>query len=529
MAAMARITFEGNRYPLLEGEDALQALLRGGAKIPFSCRKGTCQSCLLRAVEGDPGSEARAGLRAGLASAGYFLPCKASPAGDLLVARTDPTQLFVRMHVQEKELVAPDVARILLEPETEFRWRPGQFVNVRHPDGAIRSYSLASLPLEDYYVELHVKRLPGGKTSGWLVDEVETGTVLDVQGPVGECVWSEADCDRPLLLMGTGTGLSPLLGIAREALLSGHRGDVFLYHGAREQSGLYRHAQVLALVESHPQLHYFPCVSAAPAPESVSSGRIVEHAARRHRDLTGFAVYLCGLPAMVHEARAWAFQVGAAREDIHADPFELTQPFMPDDGAKLAKVSPDPELWEALGRGTLLRIILTDFYRRVYADPRLSPFFHKVTMERAIDKQYEFLADVFTRDKRYFGLKPFNAHHWMVISDELFDYRERLIESCMRRHGLAEHLIRRWCTLHETFRREIVKATPRGLIVDGVEREVEKITEEMLDVASVCDGCSSEMPVGSRGRLNSRTGELFCGRCAARRVGTTLEPPSLQP
>jgi truncated hemoglobin YjbI len=231
---------------------------------------------------------------------------------------------------------------------------------------------------------------------------------------------------------------------------------------------------------------------------------------------------------MVHEARAWAFGVGAARDDIHADPFELAQPFMPDDSAKLAKIRPDPELWEALGHGKLLRAILTDFYGQVYADPRLSPFFHKVTRERAIDKQYEFLADLFTGDKRYFGLKPFNAHHWMVVSDELFDYRERLIESCMRRHGLADHLVRRWCTIHEMFRRELVKSTPRGLIVDGVERELEKVTEETIEVATVCDGCSSEMPAGSCGRLNSRTGELFCALCAARRVGATVEPPPLQ-
>jgi NAD(P)H-flavin reductase/truncated hemoglobin YjbI/ferredoxin len=523
---VARVTFEGKRYPLLEGEDVLQALLRGGAAVTFSCRKGTCQSCMLRAVEGDPGGDAQSGIRDELARLGYFLPCRAKPTADLTIARPDPTALLVRMHVHTKQMVAPDIARILLEPETNFPWRPGQFVNVYHPDGTSRSYSLASLPLDDYYVELHVKRLPGGRISRWLVDEVEAGAILDVQGPLGECVWDPADRDRPLLLMGTGTGLAPLLGVARAALLGGHRGDVTLYHGVREPASLYRQERLVSLAERHPQLRYFPCVSGARVPDGALAGRVLPHAARRHADLTDFVVYLAGLPAMVHEARRWAYLAGARREDIRADPFELAEPFMPDDAAKLATVPPDPDVWEALGRGTLLRAILTDFYGQVYEDPRLLPFFHKVTKERAIDKQYAFLADVFAGRREYFGLKPFNAHHWMVISDELFDYRERLLEDCMRRHGLPEPVIRRWCALHELFRREIVKAAPRGLVVDGVELEAEKIIEETVLVACLCDGCDGEMPEGSLGRLNSRTGELYCARCTARRVGATAPPPA---
>jgi hypothetical protein len=112
----------------------------------------------------------------------------------------------------------------------------------------------------------------------------------------------------------------------------------------------------------------------------------------------------------------------------------------------------------------------------------------------------------------------------MVISDELFDYRERLMEEIMRRHGLAEQLIRRWGAVHELFRRELVKSTPRGLVIDGVEREIEVVTQETLDFACVCDGCEAEMPARSVGRLNSRTGKLYCERCNARRVGATLRP-----
>jgi truncated hemoglobin YjbI len=179
-----------------------------------------------------------------------------------------------------------------------------------------------------------------------------------------------------------------------------------------------------------------------------------------------------------------------------------------------------------LDEGVKLRAILEDFYDKVYRDERLAPFFHRVTKDHAIGKQYAFLADLFTGRHDYFGLKPFNAHHWMVISDELFDYRERLICDVMRKHGLSEEHVRRWTALHELFRREMVKSAPRGLIVDGVEHEPEKITDEKIEVATMCDGCHEEMPEGSMGRLLWRTGELFCRQCAAKKRASAL-PPSM--
>lgn len=260
--------------------------------------------------------------------------------------------------------------------------------------------------------------------------------------------------------------------------------------------------------------------------DGVASGRATDVAFSRHPDLCGFRVYLCGPPGMVYDARWRAFRAGADRADIHADPFENSRAYMPDDAAKLAALRPDPELWEALGQGALLTAILTEFYGRVYEDPRLSPFFHGVTKERAIEKQYSFLRDVFSGSKGYFGLRPFNAHHWMVISDELFDYREALLEGCMRRHGLPEHLVRRWGAVHELFRREIVKHGARGLILDGVEQPHEGHEELTLAVGSICDGCAAEMPCGVRGRFHLRTGQLFCGACGAREAGPTLHAPA---
>lgn len=178
-----------------------------------------------------------------------------------------------------------------------------------------------------------------------------------------------------------------------------------------------------------------------------------------------------------------------------------------------APVLPDPQMWEALGEGVLLREILEHFYDLVYQDERLSPFFSDVTKQRAVEKQYLFMRQLFSGEKVYFGDRPRNAHHWMVISDELFDYREALMVSCLREAALPEHLIERWLAVEGSFRSDIVKDQPVSRTVGGVEMPLEGFGEEVLDVGSICDGCQSEVPPGTRVRYHLRLGKLYCPDC----------------
>lgn len=176
---------------------------------------------------------------------------------------------------------------------------------------------------------------------------------------------------------------------------------------------------------------------------------------------------------------------------------------------------PDPEMWAALDEGRLLNEILNDFYSRVYIDPRLAPFFDGVTMQRAVEKQYLFLRQLFTGEKVYFGDRPRNAHHWMVISDELFDYREELMGACLERHQLSPHLIARWMTLEESFRADIVKAAPFNRIMNGIEIPAEGYGEAVLEIGSVCDGCGGEIEAGVMVRYHLRLGSTYCPHCCA--------------
>lgn len=190
----------------------------------------------------------------------------------------------------------------------------------------------------------------------------------------------------------------------------------------------------------------------------------------------------------------------------------------------------NPELWTALDDGKLLRTILEDFYTEVLAHPRLGPFFEGVTKERIVSKQYSFLMELFTGVKVYFGDRPRNAHHWMVITDEMFDLRESLLEAAALRHGLSEAHWAQWRKVDEVFRKQIVKPEPIPKKLRGLSLPCEGFDEVVLQFGSMCDGCDRAVEVGERVRYHVRTGKSYCTTCApaveaaARQAGARKAP-----
>jgi truncated hemoglobin YjbI len=176
-------------------------------------------------------------------------------------------------------------------------------------------------------------------------------------------------------------------------------------------------------------------------------------------------------------------------------------------------------MWAAFGGGSGLTRVLTDFYDRVFVDERLAPFFRFTTKRRAIEKQYSFLQEIFTGEECYFGDRPYNAHHWMVISAELFDHREELMAACLRREGLPEHLVERFRRVDEIFRRQIVKSEAKPRKLRGESLPLEGFESLTLSCGALCDGCGQPVDAGTEVRYHVRTGRTFCPACSAAEEG----------
>lgn len=321
---MTHIRYDENYFAIEERQTVLECLLGHGVPIPSSCRSGACQTCLMRALEGNPPASSQAGLKDTLKLQNYFLACICQPSEDLAVGLPDEGQSSSHAVVHRLEMLNHDILRVDLEPLNPITYRAGQFINLVHDNYHLRSYSIASVPGQDEHLQLHVRRLENGRVSTWIHDDLEIGHEVEIRGPAGDCFYTPGKPDQPLLLIGTGSGLAPLYGILRDALHQGHSGPIRLFHGSRERQGLYLVDELRHLESQYDNFSYFPCLSGARVPTGFAAGRVHETALRETPDLKGWRVFLCGHPAMVSTTRTKAYLAGASLKDIMADAFNVS-------------------------------------------------------------------------------------------------------------------------------------------------------------------------------------------------------------
>ena len=318
---MPLVEFEGRRYECEPGESVLDCLIRHGVSVNYSCKAGICQSCMMVATEGEPTPGSQKGIRESLKAQDYFLICSCMPETDMSVSVPDSVNTAFDATVLLLEKLSEDVIRLRLSCPDNYDYLPGQFLNLSNPKGISRSYSLASVPGLDDFLELQIRVVPDGRVSGWVANDLQAGDVVTISQPAGECSYMSGRHQQPLLLVGTGTGLSPLVGIARDALRQGHEGPIHLYHGSSTAEGLYLVDELVAMDEANENFHYQPCVSRGEVAEGIRSGRAADLALQDLENLSGWRVFLCGREDMVKALQKKAFLAGASMADIFADPF----------------------------------------------------------------------------------------------------------------------------------------------------------------------------------------------------------------
>jgi ferredoxin-NADP reductase len=119
--------------------------------------------------------------------------------------------------------------------------RPGQYYTLRltAPDGyeAVRSYSIASSPLDEGEIELTVDCLMDGEVSPFLHDVVEIGDELEVRGPLTEYFTWEGS--SPVLLIGGGSGVVPLMSMLRYRRQARPEADARLLYSVRSPDDVF--------------------------------------------------------------------------------------------------------------------------------------------------------------------------------------------------------------------------------------------------------------------------------------------------
>ena len=315
-------------------ETVLEAALRTGHVLPYSCRGGTCGSCMGTVTSGEIHYEK--GRPPALSeqehAQGKALFCQARPKTDLVIeareidAASDVQIRILPCRAMQLEKLAPDVMQVNLKlPANErLQFLAGQYIDFLLRDGRRRSFSLANAPHDDEFLELHIRLVPGGEFTGFVFNAMKEKAILRFQGPLGTFFLRE-DSQKPMIMMAGGTGFAPLKGILEHLFHTGIERPIHLYWGARARQDLYLNDLPESWARQYPFFQYTPVLSEAE-PEDHWDGRdgfVHAAVAEDYPDLSGYEVYMSGPPPMIQAAKTAFFAQGLVGENLFYDSFDF--------------------------------------------------------------------------------------------------------------------------------------------------------------------------------------------------------------
>jgi CDP-4-dehydro-6-deoxyglucose reductase len=329
MSLKIRTTPGDHSFVVEPGETLLAAALRQGIWLPYGCRDGKCGSCAARLLEG------RVDYPSGRTEAlegqpeDVCLTCQAVPTSDLVLGVREvvtAAQIEVRTlpcRIARKERLSHDVVRLFLKlPENQrLQFLAGQYLDFILRDGRKRAFSIANAPHDDQEIELHVRHVPGGEFTAYVFDSMPEKSIMRIQGPLGTFVLRE-DSQRPILMMGGGTGFAPLKGMIEHAIHIGLERPISLYWGVRSRRDLYLPELIEHWLRTTPSFRFIPVLSEPDPDWEGRTGFVHEAIVQDHPDLSDFDLYMSGPPVMVEAGRSAFEALGLAREHMFSDAFE---------------------------------------------------------------------------------------------------------------------------------------------------------------------------------------------------------------
>ena len=323
----------GHAFTIEETESVLDAALRQGIVLPYGCRNGACGTCLGTVVAGTVyyNGERPPALAEEDIADNKALFCQAHTSGNLTIsvhevdAARDIEIKTVPCRVEKLDHLAHDVIRIYLRlPSTErLQFLAGQYIDVLIKDHDPRAFSIANAPHDDEFVELHIRYVEGGVFTDQVFHHMREKAMLRIKGPLGTFFLRE-DNDRPIILVGGGTGFAPLKGILEHAFEIGLQRPLHLFRGVRAQRDLYLDELPVRWAQEYDNFSYTPVLSEPLASDEWSGekGFVTDSVVRQYPDLSAYDLYMSGPPVMVKTGHNLFRQHGLDESRFFSDAFE---------------------------------------------------------------------------------------------------------------------------------------------------------------------------------------------------------------
>lgn len=222
-------------------------------------------------------------------------------------------------------ILTPNVRELTFDPGPDFEFEPGQWVSFKIPsptdENLARSYSIASAPRADGCFDIAVTRVEQGPGSNYL-HGLTIGDEMTISRAQG--FFTLDDFDNPIVMVATGTGVSPFRAILQSL---DHNGDlahpITLLLGVRTRDDIL-YADELDAMARERQLTFLPTLSRGGEAWRGRRGHVQAHLPELVARYDGACdVYICGLSKMVKQVRKLLkTDLGLTRDKIHSERFD---------------------------------------------------------------------------------------------------------------------------------------------------------------------------------------------------------------
>ncbi len=331
----------GVEFEVDEEETVLDAAFRQGIALPHGCKEGQCSACKCIRLEGEVelGKYSTFALSDMERDSDHVLLCRTYALEDLEFELLNYDEELLSKAIAVKQFngeivdysnLTHDIRNVQIKIDEPIKFWAGQYVDITVQTDAgekiTRSFSMANTPTDGQQLSFIIKKYPDGKFSGLLDNGgIKVGDKVTLTGPYGMCFRRE-ERDGPLVLVGAGSGMSPIWSILHDHLASGEDRPVYFFYGARTQQDLFYLDKIEQITSAHPNVTFIPVLSDADDDQSWEGERGFVHEVvdSRLKDL-GIEgegdVYACGPPPMIDALNPVLFMQDFDTDRIFYDKF----------------------------------------------------------------------------------------------------------------------------------------------------------------------------------------------------------------
>ena len=290
-------------------DSLLRGALRAGVAFPYECSVGGCGACRFELLEGVMDSlwDGAPGLSERDRKRGKRLACQSRPGSDCRIrvrldasnGATPPVSRRSRAVLTGKRAVTEDMVELSFQIDGAPAFLPGQYALLYPPGVAgARAYSMSNLDTGDGHWRFIVRKTPGGRGSVALCDQLRPGDQVDVDAPFGHA-WLRPSA-RDVVCAAGGSGLGPMLSVARGVLAENSGRKVHFFLGLRNEAELGAATELQTLAGD--QVTPMVALSAPADPLAWTGATGFVHAEVERALVSGlerFDYYFAGPPPMI--------------------------------------------------------------------------------------------------------------------------------------------------------------------------------------------------------------------------------------